>query len=465
MEGVIYIYVKDRDANAFLRDFFGKRGRFPAKFFGSVKLLRAAAKKAAPDLIVAEAPECMERVMEFAGETPVLAILPHESTKGMKSVIHHGMEHYLLAPYQSYDLEYKLDITVRHSTYIKHLLQDKKDLETVAELSEVLASTLDPQEVLYLIVKKLSDVIPVSRCSILSINMPNPESAEVVSTFEDKTIRHLGLDLNKYPEIAKALKTRRSVIIRDAQTDPLMVPVRKVIKSLGIRSIVVVPVVFRSEIIGTLFLRTTRREYVFSEREVRLFKLIATTAAKALHNAYLFQQLSARHREMEQLAITDYLTGIYNIRYLYHRLEQEFSAAARYQFSLSCIMMDLDHFKRINDLYGHRTGDTVLREFADLVQQHVRKSDTFARYGGEEFILLMPHSTSEGAVTKAKRLIRAVRNHAFGGLPETETITVSCGIASAPHRKLKEPDELITFADRALLTAKRAGRDTYRIYR
>ena len=161
----------------------------------------------------------------------------------------------------------------------------------------------------------------------------------------------------------------------------------------------------------------------------------------------------------ERLAITDYLTGIYNIRYFYNRLEEEFSRAVRYKIPLSCMMLDIDYFKKINDIYGHRIGDITLREFAQLVKSHTRKSDIFARYGGEEFIMLLPQTSLEGAIHEAERIKKAVSEHQFMGLEKEDKITVSIGIACTSDEKMKTPDDFITFADNALFTAKNRGRD------
>jgi diguanylate cyclase (GGDEF)-like protein len=122
-------------------------------------------------------------------------------------------------------------------------------------------------------------------------------------------------------------------------------------------------------------------------------------------------------------------------------------------------MIDIDFFKKINDTYGHRIGDIVLREFAQLVRGLTRKSDIFARYGGEEFIVLLPQTALEGAVEKAKMIRKEVREYKFMGLDEDYSVTVSIGISCAPDKRINTPDELISFADNALFEAKHKGRD------
>jgi diguanylate cyclase (GGDEF)-like protein len=123
------------------------------------------------------------------------------------------------------------------------------------------------------------------------------------------------------------------------------------------------------------------------------------------------------------------------------------------------MMLDIDHFKKINDTYGHRIGDFVLREFAQLVKRHSRKSDLLARYGGEEFILLLPQTSLKGALIEAGRLQRVVKEMQFPHLRQDQRITVSFGVACLPDEKIKNPDDLINFADNALYKAKEKGRD------
>jgi two-component system cell cycle response regulator len=299
---------------------------------------------------------------------------------------------------------------------------------------------------------------------MISIGTGNQRYAKVVSTFEDPEITDLRIDLRKYPEIRKALLKKKPVIIKDAQRDPLMKNVREIIAPIGILSIIVIPVIFRDEVIGTLLLRTSRAGRTFTKGEIKLCSALANASSNALYNAFLYERLNKEKLKYEKLAITDYLTGINNIRYLYKRLEEEFSRAERYNTPLSCIMLDIDHFKKINDKYGHRIGDIVLREFAQLIKRHTRKSDLFARYGGEEFILLLPQTPAKGAVVEGERLRKIVKEYQFKPIKPAHQITVSLGIACTSYTKIKNYDDLIHIADNALFKAKEKGRDQSLVY-
>ncbi|MBI5050659.1 MAG: GGDEF domain-containing protein, partial [Nitrospirae bacterium] len=131
---------------------------------------------------------------------------------------------------------------------------------------------------------------------------------------------------------------------------------------------------------------------------------------------------------------------------------------------LTCLMLDIDFFKRINDTYSHRVGDMVLKEFSNVLKKNIRKGDILARYGGEEFIILLPNTPKAGSISAAQKLRRCIKDHKFKSLKGMESITVSIGIASYPHERINSSDELITCADNALLDAKNKGRNQAVIY-
>lgn len=377
-------------------------------------------------------------------------------------IIDDEVECYLLSPFLKGDLEHKLKAVIEEKNWLKDLY--KEDLEAIIELIHLVSSTLDPMEVLHLLMKKISEMKNVTGCSMISIDVVDQRYAHVVSTSESSELKNLKLDLKKYPEIRKVLLLKKPEVIKDALKDSVIKEVKAIIAPIDIRSIMVIPVIFRNEVIGILLLRASRTDLSFTKREIRLCTAIANVFANFLYNAFLYARLEKEKTKLERLAVTDYLTGVYNIRYFYKRLEEEFSRAERYNIPLSCMMLDIDYFKKINDTYGHRIGDIVLREFAQLVRGRTRKSDAFARYGGEEFIMLLPHTPLKGVIDKAERIRKVVREYQFMGLKEKGRITVSIGIACTPDEKIKTPDDLIAFADNALFTAKNMGRDQIVVY-
>src|SRR5262249_24409159 len=165
------------------------------------------------------------------------------------------------------------------------------------------------------------------------------------------------------------------------------------------------------------------------------------------------------HEEIYRLTIIDALTDVHNKRYLMEFLDRELSRSARYHRPLALILFDIDHFKEINDVYGHLGGDFTLRELAASVKSVVRKEELLARYGGEEFVVVLPESTLEGAVSVSERIRSMVENHTFVFEEQEYHITISLGVASTSGAEVLTPTELIRQADERLYQAKRAGRN------
>jgi two-component system, cell cycle response regulator len=208
-------------------------------------------------------------------------------------------------------------------------------------------------------------------------------------------------------------------------------------------------------------LRIGADDYVakpFDEREL-LARVNNLVRLKRMHD-----DIAQARTRLEQLAIQDDLTGLYNYRYLHNRLGEEFKRAERYREPLSCVMLDIDHFKRINDRFGHDAGDAVLREIAARIRKAVREIDVVTRYGGEEFLLVLPSTNFSGALAVADRVWRAIGCEPFLFSSTSERITVSAGVAVFPSRDIKSKDQLLKASDRALYQAKEEGRDRICVY-
>ena len=164
-------------------------------------------------------------------------------------------------------------------------------------------------------------------------------------------------------------------------------------------------------------------------------------------------------RQMFESASRDALTQIYNKRFFVERLHSEHAFSTRHTAALSLVMFDIDHFKRINDTYGHLAGDHVLAALAKSVAPIVRSEDVFARYGGEEFVILSRSTDPPSAAVVAERVRAAVEAQQFEYEGTPISVTVSVGVAAAPHNDIKAPEDLVARADKALYEAKRSGRN------
>lgn len=196
----------------------------------------------------------------------------------------------------------------------------------------------------------------------------------------------------------------------------------------------------------------------FAELEARVNSLLRI---KSLQSA-----LAARERELSELndklrtiSLTDGLTGVENRRSLEERLHEMWQHSVRLHESIALIICDIDKFKSVNDNYGHQAGDSVLKEFAQLLKAEAREIDRVGRYGGEEFLLILSGTVLDAAVTFAERLREKVEGHTFSYAGGTLRRTMSCGVAASPHPRVKDQEALLRAADDALYVAKETGRN------
>jgi diguanylate cyclase (GGDEF)-like protein/putative nucleotidyltransferase with HDIG domain len=205
------------------------------------------------------------------------------------------------------------------------------------------------------------------------------------------------------------------------------------------------PVAYAEQLLGVLYVEKAEN-HEFAESEQLLLETIADLLAGALHNATALQKA-------QEQAITDDVTGVKTHRYLMEAFSSECKRAARANRSFTVAMMDLDHFKFINDFYGHLEGDALLRRIGQLLEQHCRRSDVVARYGGDEFVLLMPETGIEQACQHTQKLRAKL---AADPVLREKNATVSFGIAAFPVHG-STPDHLLQLADASMYLSKHRG--------
>jgi len=186
---------------------------------------------------------------------------------------------------------------------------------------------------------------------------------------------------------------------------------------------------------------------------------LAAYANVFLQRQGLQAELEAKNSLLRNISITDELMQIYNRRYLIQRLDEEIKRIKRHNYPLSVAMLDIDFFKKINDKFGHTTGDVVLKNLAQLLKQTIRVIDIICRYGGEEIIVISPHTNLEGARLLAERLRKKIKSHNFAESHNPLQITLSIGIISFDGTEDMDFDKIIQALDQQLYKAKNAGRD------
>jgi two-component system, cell cycle response regulator len=218
----------------------------------------------------------------------------------------------------------------------------------------------------------------------------------------------------------------------------------------GLGSLKVLPLKVGDAVLGTLVLGA-RAPAAYRGDAARQLEVVAMQAAQSIQRARLFEAT-------ERLATTDGLTGLVNHRTFQLRLDEHLAAAQRYGKKVSLLLTDIDHFKSVNDTYGHPVGDVVLKGVAKILQKEARTTDVAARYGGEEFAVVMPETDREGAVKTAERIRERLAQAVFGSDQGELKVTLSIGVATFPQ-DARAKAELIELADGGLYHAKRHGRN------
>jgi two-component system, cell cycle response regulator len=251
--------------------------------------------------------------------------------------------------------------------------------------------------------------------------------------------------------VASVVKLGTELPGRDAEAMDKLVVFDPRTQLRGLSALRIFPLQAGGEVIGTLVCGSRRRGGIPPAARADL-GMLALQAAEALVRARLFEQA-------ERLATTDGLTGLYNRRSLDTELRARFAEAQRYRRALSFVLLDVDHFKKVNDVHGHPAGDAVLKGVAAIVAAQARDTDRAARYGGEEMALLLPETEPAGARVIAERLRQAIEEASH----ETESgglrVTVSLGVSSIPAAGIETPEQLLEAADQALYRAKQGGRN------
>jgi two-component system, cell cycle response regulator len=322
----------------------------------------------------------------------------------------------------------------------RELRRRRFDLEALAMMAQRLETTNDAHTVAEIMLDSLLDSFGFRRGIVLGARGYKVTLLADTADDTDETGRFLGVDQIMH----KAWETRQTQLVAglDRRRNPCLSGL------IGSNSnVIVIPLIAEGGAAGVCVLEHSIKLGSRVERRVvTMVERFCSQGAMALRNAELVQ-------ELQDMATTDPLTKIANRRAFESTLHLELARAARAGTSLSLIMMDIDHFKKLNDTHGHQKGDEVLREVARALQQQSRNFDTVSRFGGEEFAIVLPGCELPEAMLSAERFREAINS-----LPSTTPVTMSVGVASFPAHAT-DAGALIERADLALYEAKRGGRD------
>lgn len=376
-----------------------------------------------------------------------------------------GAADFMTKPFRPAELLARIRAHLRTGRALKEAREAARSADQLADILAEITASLSPAEIYQALVRRIATGLKISRCSIV-LDDQNGETATVVAAFENPALRHLTVELKRYPEILGPMETQAPLLIRDVPSDPFFAATREHWRLEGrivpTTSIAAIPFRIHAQRPGVFFLRTTGDDDPLSEPDLGFATRVIAAAATVLDKAYDFEDAIRRQDEMRHLAETDPLTGLYNRRAFRERLERVMGRVQRSGSVLSCLMLDIDLFKHLNDTYGHELGDRVLVELAEILKREQRTMDVLARLGGEEFVVLLPETGLRGARIYAERVLRRVSGATLGTAENPVQITVSVGIATYPDDRVTDPDSLLRLADANLLRAKADGRNRYR---
>jgi len=212
-----------------------------------------------------------------------------------------------------------------------------------------------------------------------------------------------------------------------------------------------IPLKIEKEIVGVLNINDGEK-VSFNVSNLDFVLKLSEFISMTVSNAVLYERT-------KKLSVTDGLTGISNRPNMEQVLRSEFERSMRYGAPLSVVLLDVDHFKGVNDTYGHQKGDEILVAFASLLKKFCRANDTAARYGGEEFLMILPQSNVQGAFKIAERVREEMMKLSFTGNESNFSVTTSGGVVELDRDFIKSTDQLVTMADQALYEAKNSGRN------
>lgn len=326
-----------------------------------------------------------------------------------------------------------------------------RELNALHSATAALLNTLNLEELLGKILDAAISAIPTAEKGLLHLVVRDTGQLQVraVHGYSDPRIRKFVSRQDQW-YVAKAVRERRPMLIRDAQQEPEFHYEGEFPETFAIRSAIVAPLILRSEVLGTLSLESTRPNG-FVEANLQLLVSFGTTATEAIRNAMLYA-------EVQEYAITDALTSLYNRRGLFELGEREVERAQRFKRPLSVIWIDADHFKEVNDTYGHQIGDQVLRALSERFRAGSRRMDILGRYGGDEFVILLLESDLLTAQEVAERLRLSVVSKPFKTEAGEVQVTISLGVTQLTT-EVSDLSSLLEAADHAMYEAKKAGRN------
>lgn len=316
---------------------------------------------------------------------------------------------------------------------IEQLNVANRNNTTIINIIKSIAGRTDFSRITENIVKKIIDALSLEICGIVFLGNDSEENSYLIldSAYNEYKMSDFKF---KAGVVARMLKTARIDFISGTPAG----------RSFEYRSVAAVPIALKGVIKSYIYLERDVSLGTFRESEIKFLETLAESVAVIFDNI-----------ELMQIATTDNLTRLYSRRHFMNTLSKEVEKAARYNFTTSMIMLDIDHFKEINDNYGHLSGDSILRTLGELLKKTIRSSDYAGRFGGEEFVVLLTGTDIDGAYQTAEKIRKSCEKQNISGI----SFTVSAGVSSFHEDRVKNEKDFIEKCDMALYRAKNLGRN------
>lgn len=353
-------------------------------------------------------------------------------------------------------------VAIENAQLFSEVAESAEEMTILYEISSKVTERLDLEGVIKTLFEKLKKVTKIDLFYVAILNETEDTAVfHMYQGVDEEQIEFEPLSMLERPSLTRyVLEKGKIVYIPDAHDSSSEFPRSNMVKAPGHdeRSILGVPLTLGEDKLGVLFLQAEHPN-AYDSDQIRLVETIAHQASVSISNAQMFEKI-------QSMAILDTLTGVYNRRYFYEYAENEISRSQRYDNQMSLIMLDIDHFKLVNDRFGHLVGDQTLKMIVDTCQGVLRKSDVMCRFGGEEFIVLLPETSQEDAVIAAKRICQTISEQSLptNGDLGPVVVTVSIGVTQL-KTKTETLQDLIDQADHALYHAKQTGRNRVCVFK
>ncbi len=350
-------------------------------------------------------------------------------------------------------------VAIENAQYFSEIAESAQEMSILYEVGLAVTSGLGLENTIVTLFNKLKSVVAIDLFFIAILDEKKENASYIMFEKDGTRLDFDSLSIKDRLSLTRyVIEQCRTIYIPDSKAEDAEFPDKDVAKIPGHdeRSILGIPLILRDQTLGVLFLQANNPD-AYTNDQIRLIETIANQASIAIENSQLFEKV-------QHMAITDNLTGAYNRHYFYAYGENEIARAQRYESNLSVVMFDIDHFKLVNDQFGHPVGDQTLVMVAQACAAVLRKADVLCRFGGEEFVIMLPETVLDKAVIAAERIRHAIAKKRLSTENGEVKVTVSIGVTEMRDKQANLQD-LIAEADKALYQAKSEGRNCVRAFK